>query len=315
VSGDAGARPAGIVCPRATPLRPDGRLNEPVLRSLIDALVPDLDGLFVLGSSGELTWLADDVAADVARVAVEHVARRIPVYVGVGDTGLQRTLHRAARLGEAGADYLVVAPPFYYAVTSESGLVDHFSEIADAAPAPVVLYNIPQNTHLPLTPSAVRTLAVHPKIVGMKDSAGDWFAFEQFLGLRDDGFSVLQGREQLAAASLWAGADGVISGIANIAPRLLGALATAIREERPRGESLALQASISELAGVFEQGYWLAGLKCALTTLGWDVGEPSRPIPPYDASQRAAVEAIMGTPGLRSWLTRAPAAAGTGTGR
>ena len=64
-------------------------------------------------------------------------------------------------------------------------------------PAPVVLYNIPQNTHLPLAPSVVGRLADHPNIVGIKDSAGDWFAFERFLALRSDGFSVLQGREHL----------------------------------------------------------------------------------------------------------------------
>ena len=308
----ADTRPAGIVCPLATPLRPDGHLNEPVLRSLIDALVPDLDGLFVLGSSGELTWLPDDVADRVARVAVEQVAGRIPVYVGVGDTGLRRTLDRAARLGETEPDYLVVASPFYYEVGSEDALVDHFTVIADAAAAPLVLYNIPQNTHLALSPSAVATLAQHPKIVGMKDSAGDWFAFERFLGLRGEAFSVLQGREQLAAASLWAGADGVISGLANLAPRLLQSLAAAISEDRPREDSLALQASISELAGVFEQGYWLAGLKCALATIGWDVSDPSRPIQAYDADQRAAVERIVRTPALRRWLTEAGATAAAG---
>jgi 4-hydroxy-tetrahydrodipicolinate synthase len=299
-------RPGGIVCPLATPLTAEGRLDEPVLRELIDALVPDLDGLFVLGSSGELTWLPDDVAERVARVAVEQVAGRIPVYVGVGDTGLRRTLDRSARLGAAGPDFLVVAAPFYYAVESEARLVDHFATIADAASAPVLLYNIPQNTHRPLAPTAVAALAAHPRIVGIKDSAGEFFAFAEFLRLRSDTFSVMQGRERLAAISLGSGADGLISGMANVAPRLLGALSSAVAEERPRAEVLELQARVDELAAIFDQADWLAGLKCALQVLGWDVGDPSLPIAPYDAAQRRAVQDVLARPSLAGWITRRP---------
>jgi 4-hydroxy-tetrahydrodipicolinate synthase len=296
-------RPGGVVCPLVTPWTPDGRLDERVLRDLIDALVPDLDGLFLLGSSGELTWLPDELASRVVAVAIDQVAGRIPVYVGVGDTGERRTLDRAARLTDAGVDFVVVAAPFYYAVDSEAAVVDYFAAVADAATVPVVLYNIPQNTHLALTPSVVRSLAAHPNIVGMKDSAGDWFAFRQYLAARSETFRVLQGREQLAAISYWSGADGVISGMANFAPRLLGALAAAAREERPRAHVLELQATVDELAAVFELGYWLAGLKCTLQTLGWPVGDPGRPLPTYDVAQAASVAEIVARPGLRPWLT------------
>ena len=298
-------RPGGIVCPLVTPLTPAGRLDEGVLRALIDALVPRLDGLFVLGSSGELTWLRDDVAERVVEVAVDEVGGRIPVYVGVGDTGLDRTLERADRLALAGVDYLVVTAPFYYRVGSDPHLIDYFTTIAERVAVPVVLYNIPQNTHQPLVPAVVRALAAHPRIVGIKDSAGDWFAFEEFLALRADDFSVLQGREQLAAISFWSGADGLISGMANFAPLLLQRLAASIRNERPRADSLALQAEIGNLSAVFAHGEWLAGLKYVLRELGWGVGEASRPIPPCDAPQREAIDRILAATD-RHWLTRRP---------
>jgi 4-hydroxy-tetrahydrodipicolinate synthase len=302
----AATRPGGIVCPLVTPLGDDGRLDEAVLRDLIDALVPDLDGLFVLGSSGELTWLPDDVGLAVARTAIEAAAGRLPVYVGVGDTGLRRTLDRVDRMADTGADFLVVAAPFYYAVDSEAGLIDHYATIADRATAPVVLYNIPQNTHRPLTPAVVATLAAHPNIVGIKDSAGDWFAFAEFLRLRGDGFSVLQGRERLAAISLWSGADGLISAMANVAPRLLGELTRAVADERPRPVVHALQSCVDELAGIFDQADWLAGLKASLQALGWAVGDPSRPIAPYTGPQRAAVATILSSPELAGRLTAGP---------
>jgi dihydrodipicolinate synthase/N-acetylneuraminate lyase len=302
-------RPGGIVCPLVTPLTADGRLDEAVLRALIDALLPTLDGLFVLGSSGELALLPDDVALRVARVAVEQTGGRIPVYVGIGDTGLTRTLARADRLADVGADYLVVAAPFYYPVASEASVVEYFEEVAARASAPVVLYNIPQNTHLSLAPSTVRSLAGHPNIVGIKDSAGDWIAFDNFLALRADDFSVMQGREHLAAISLWSGADGVISAMANFAPRLLQALAASVRDERPRTETLALQATVGRLAAVFDQGDWLSGLKATLHALGWNVGEPGPPIAPYDAAQRLVVEGIVARPEMVRWLMKPPAPA------
>lgn len=311
MSPAATPRPMGIVCPLVTPMTADGRLDEPVLRGLIDALVPDLDGLFVLGSSGELTWLPDDVALRVARVAIDHVDGRVPVYVGMGDTGLSRTLARADRLADAGADYLVVASPLYYPVTSEARIIEYFASVAERAAAPVVLYNIPQNTHLALAPSAVRALARHPRIVGIKDSAGDWFAFEQFLALRSDDFSVMQGRERLAAISLWSGADGLISAMANFAPRLLQGLAASVHEAGSRTDTLALQATVGKLAAVFDQGDWLAALKATLQACGWDVGEPGLPMPPCDADQRRVIDHVLAEPGTRRWLTTHPAVAPT----
>lgn len=302
MTGVTAPRPGGIVVPLATPLRPDGRLNEPVLRDLVDALVPDLDGLFALGSSGELAWLPDDVALRVARLAVEQVAGRIPVYIGVSETSTARTLDRAARFADVGADYLVVTTPIYYPVVSEPRLVDHFAAVADRAPAPIVLYNIPSHTHCRLTPAVVEALADHPRIAGIKDSTGDWAAFDRILALRSDTFRVLQGHERLAAVSLWAGADGLITSVANVAPRLLQALTASIREDARRSESLALQATIRRLAEVFAQGDWLAGLKCTLQSIGWEVGDPSPGIEPYGAAERAVVEAIVATPEIARWL-------------
>ena len=75
-----------------------------------------------------------------------------------------------------------------------------------------------------------------------------------------------------------------------------------MRDERPRREILELQARVGELGAVFEQGDWLAGLKATLQTLGWDVGEPGAPIPPYDAEQRRVVREIVAAPELRPWL-------------
>ena len=247
--------------------------------------MPDLDGLFVLGSSGERP--RPTTSPPRIRVAVEQSAggsvrrhrRHGPEPAGTRD-----------RHSGAGADYRLAAP-LYYPITSEARIVEYFASVAERAAVPVVLYNIPQNTHLPLAPSVVRALARHPRIVGIKDSAGDWFAFEEFLALRTDDFSVLQGRERLAAISLWSGADGLISAMANFAPRLLQGVAASVQEARPRSDTLALQATVGELAAVFDQGDWLAGLS-ATQACGWDVGEPSLPCRPATRTS-AAIDRIV----------------------
>lgn len=285
-------RPHGVVVPVVTPLEADESLNEPVLRDFLDALIPEVDGVFVLGSSGEATSLPDATAVRVAAATVDHVSARVPVYVGVGDTSLQRSLARVELLSTVRADLMVVAPPYYYPV-SEAGLVSYFERIADVSPRPILLYNIPQNTHNLLTLPVVRALASHPRIVGIKDSTGDPFLFAQILRLRTDGFSVLQGREQLLRSSIWAGADGSISALANVAPRLLRETAASADDPDCRARSLDLQDEIDDVARLFEQGYWLSAMKVALQERGWDVGEPAQPVAPLDASQRAVVRQIL----------------------
>lgn len=288
--------PTGIIVPIATPLKEDGRLDEETFRVLIRAQAPQVDGMFVLGSSGEFAWLPRSVAAEVRRVAREETAGKVPLYVGVGDTSLPRTLDRISELGASDAEFVVVTAPYYYPI-DPAALVQYFETIADRSPIPVVLYNIPQNTGLVLTTESLRTLAAHPNIVGVKDSSGDMFGFLEMLTLRGPGFAVLQGREQLLAASAYSGADGIVSSLGNIAPALLRAAIDAVVAGE-RDLALELQRKITTLAELFGHGYWVAALKSALTTLGFPVGSP---VPPLQACTKEQSSAIA------TLLSRAPA--------
>lgn len=281
-----------IICPLATPLDDAEALDVHALRQLLDRILPDLDGVFVLGSSGEFALLTERAADQLVDEVVMHVGGRVPVLVGVGDTGTVRALSNLKRLARAGVDYIVACSSFYYPITDQEALTGHFLEIADASPLPVVLYNIPQNTATPLTPAAVARLSEHPNIVGIKDSWGDMVLHQEFLALRTDSFRVLQGREQLAAASLWLGGDGVISGLANFAPALLQQIAAAVREGNwPR--ALDAQRAATTLAQLFDQGYWLSALKAALAELGIGTGRAAAPLPPCTATQRANIRRIL----------------------
>lgn len=285
-------RIGGIVCPLATPLDGDEQLDVPALHRLLDRIMPDLDGVFPLGSSGEFALLAPRTAEHLVDEVVSYVGGRMPVYVGIGATGTALTLDSLKRLARPGVDYVVACTPFYYPLTDQEAVAAHFLALADASPVPLVLYNIPQNTATHIAPATAARLAEHSNIVGMKDSWGDMFLHQEFLALRSDTFQVMQGREQLAAASLWLGGDGVISALANFAPALLQQIAEAVREG-DRARALEAQRAVTELARVFDQGYWLSALKATLAELGIGTGRLARPLPECSPAQREQIRLIL----------------------
>ena len=285
-------RPAGLVCPIATPLTENETLDVPAYQRLLDSIVNDLDGILVLGTTGEFALLRNEVAVHTVQVTTERVNGRIPVYVGIGDTGTQRVLEKLNFISETGADYGLVTSPYYYSVSDEESLARHFLTIADAAAVPILIYNIPQHTHVNLTPRLVSRLADHPNIVGLKDSWGDFFQFQEFLDLRNDNFSVFMGPEQLAAASLWLGADGIVSALSNFVPGLLQRLVADVRA----GDQLqarATQQTITNLAALFQYGSVSSALKVVLSEMGICTDRVASPLPPCTAEQKEAIRNIL----------------------
>lgn len=281
---------AGVICPIVVPLEA-GELNEYVLRAHIRALLGEVDGILVNGSSGEFPWLPTEVSARMAEVVVEEAAGRVRVYEGVGDSSTPRTV---ARIGSAGlADVAVVTPPTYFPVGDEE-IVRHFLTIAEASAIPVMLYNIPQHTGSRISPAALARLASHPNIVGMKDSAGDPFVFTEYLAVTEGSeFSIVQGREQLMVWSYSLGAVGVTSAMANFAPGLLSRTHRDLVDGAGFSRLRQDQDEIVALGALFAHGYWVAALKAAVTVCGFDVGPPTAPMSPCTAGEVEAITAIL----------------------
>lgn len=289
--------PQGLVCPIAVPLTDDERLDVAALNRHLDLILPDLDGLFVLGTSGELALLRPEVAEHVVAAVCERAAGRVAIYVGIGDTGTARTIDNLRRADRAGVDYVFACGPYYYPIADQAALYRHFAAIADASARPVLLYNIPQNTASNLAPATVARLAQHSNIVGMKDSWGDMIQFGDFLAAQSDGFAVMQGREQLAMASYLAGAAGVISSLANFAPKHLRRIEAACRAgDLPA--AVAAQRAANNAARVCEQGHWLSAMKTALAELGVGNARPASPLPPTTPEQRERIRTILRESGL-----------------
>ena len=213
-------RVSGVLVALATPLNGDGSVDEPSITRLVEhVLAGGVHGLLPLGSTGEGAALDEAARRRVLSAVVEAGAGRVPVICGVAQASVasvRTEIESAARLG---ADAVLVAPPFYYPMDQASVLA-FYRRIAEAAPVPILVYNIPQFTKVVVEPATIATLAAQGAVKGVKDSSRDFEYFEGVcIATREvDGFRVFTGSDSMLVASLAAGGSGTICGAANIAP-------------------------------------------------------------------------------------------------
>jgi len=284
----------GVIPPMISPLTPSGQVDTGAVGRVVDyILAGGCSGLFVLGGVGEGAWLSTAQRGRIVDATVRATAGRAPVLVGLMLPGTAPARDAALQAADAGADALVVGSPYYFGVDAASQQ-RHVEVILAATPLPVLLYNIPQCTHQPLLGEAVEALAAEPRILGMKDSWGDMPYFQSLLTLKlkRPNFRVLQGHEHAAMASLLLGADGLIPGLGNVAPRVLVSLVQAARAGNV-ATCQRLHAEIFELTGIYTQKAGLAGLYAACAVLGLARNVPAEPWVPVGDADLPAIEAIL----------------------
>ena len=289
----------GIVPPLISPLDCAGAPDAGAMAALVEHVVgAGCSGLFMLGGCGEGAWLTPTQRGAVVRQAARAAAGRAPVLAGVMLPATGPAVEAARQAAGEGADALVVGSPYYFAVEA-AAQERHIEAVLSATPLPALLYNIPQCTHHVLAPESLRRLARDGRVLGIKDSAGDFEAFQKLLAIKQEraDFRVLQGHESLGAASLLQGGDGMVPGLANVAPALFVALLAAA-DRGEAAECARLQTRISRLAHLYRQGPWLDALKAACAALGLGNGRPAAPLVAAAPSDRRAVEALLEEAGL-----------------
>ncbi|MDQ2850111.1 MAG: dihydrodipicolinate synthase family protein, partial [Actinomycetota bacterium] len=281
-----------------TPIDKNERVDVTTLRRHLDRLIPHVDGVMALGTSGEFSMLSDNAADEVANEVINQVAGRVPVIVGVGDTSTARVQSHVQRAERAGADYVSACCPYYYQSTP-AALRDHFLRIAEDSSIPLILYNIPRNTVNSLEHETVKELSGHENIVGIKDSSGDMIYFSRLLALRSPTFSVLQGASERVASASWSiGMDGYISGLENIAPGAMARIAAAVAAGN-KELTAAEQRKMDLLSSLTDHGYWLSALKYAASLLSGGSGRTYQPLPVLTTVDQAAIKEILSESGLR----------------
>lgn len=229
----------GSIVAIVTPMLPDGSLDYDAYRRLLDWHAAEgTSAIVAVGTTGESPTVSMEEHAEMIRVTVEHVAKRMPVIAGVGGNSTAEAIELAGYAKKAGADYGLQVVPYYNRPTQE-GMYRHFRAVAEAVDLPTILYNVPGRTVADLATDTTLRLAQIPGIVGIKDATGDIVRGTDLLRRRPAGFAVYSGDDPTAAALMLLGGDGNISVTANVAPRAMADLcAAAIAGDVPRTREL-----------------------------------------------------------------------------
>ncbi len=275
----------GVFTPIVTPFTADDEVDEGALGRNVDrGMKTPLTGLVVLGSNGEAAQLEDAEADRVIEIVRAHVPAGRPLIAGTGRESTKATIAANARAAAAGIDAVLVrTPSFFKAQMTTEVFVRHYTEVADASPIPVLLYNVTMFTGVTLPVDAVERLATHPNIVGMKESGSDISYITELIARTPDDFTMLAGSATTYFHALCAGCDGGILALAALLPDACVRMRTLVREQR-LAEARALQHWVMPIAKSVGSAYGVAGLKAALDLAGYTGGRPRppmRPAPPH----------------------------------
>ena len=265
----------GVITPMVTPLIDRENIDFKGLEKLLDHLISGgVSGVFLVGTTGEGTSISPRMRKDLIKYSIEYVKGRVPVFVSIADCCIEESLNMARYAKECGVTYLVSALPFYLGLTQKE-IIDYYTTIADNVPLPLFLYNIPAQTKLMISVEAVKTLAKHPNIIGMKDSSGNGTYFNTLLAeikAEYPNFTILVGPDEMLASTMAMGGNGGVNSGSNLFPELYVNLFKACKAKDTE-RILKLQKLVMKVStGVYSVDKssvsFLKGLKAALFTEG-----------------------------------------------
>jgi 4-hydroxy-tetrahydrodipicolinate synthase len=273
------AAPFGrLLTAMVTPMTSEGAVDYAGAARLADYLVTQMrnDGLVISGTTGESPTTSDAEKDRLLRTVIEAVGDRATVVAGGGTNDTAHTCELARQAERAGADALLVVTP-YYNKPPQNGLVAHFSKVADSTGLPVMLYDIPGRTGLPIATESLLQLAQHPRIVAVKDAKADFGAASLVMAATNLAF--YSGDDMVNLPWLSLGAGGFVSVVAHVVGDRLhemidayfaGDVASALRHHR---ELLPIY------TGIMTRTQGVIAVKAALALLGLPGGPVRAPLP------------------------------------
>jgi 2-dehydro-3-deoxy-D-pentonate aldolase len=284
----------GVIPPVVTPLINDNELDEPGLERLISHLLEGgVHGIFLLGTTGEATSLRYKLREKFVRQACALIDKRVPVLAGITDTSFDGSVEMAHVCKDAGADMVVVAPPYYFPI-SQNEMRWYLDDLVPKLPLPYLLYNMPSHTKLHMSVKTVE----HAKdlgALGVKDSSGDmvylFSLIDTFKNSPD--FSVISGVELFIPETIFQGGHGAIAGGANMFPRLyVDYYQAAVERDFHRIDFLRrivmrIYNTIYNV-GTFTSRYTV-GTKCALAVMDICNDYVAHPLRTFEGPQREAI--------------------------
>ena len=291
---------SGLIPPMVTPLDKRRRLDRVGVRKMVDHLLGGgVDGIFLLGTTGEGPHLSYAIREELVKETCRLVGGRVPVLVGITETDLEDALAFAKACKAHGAAAVVAAPPYYFKLT-QAECVAWFAEMADRSPLPVVVYDMPAHTDTVIEPATVAKLAAHPNVVAMKDSSSVIALFNKFrvaLEPFKEKFSLFMGPDEAMGEAVLLGADGGVCTGANLWPAEFKAMYLAAKA----GDVAAVArlqrftTTSSYLLYGLGQGQigFLKGVKAALAEMGLVENVLAAPFAPFAGRELVPVRKAL----------------------
>ncbi|WEQ56634.1 4-hydroxy-tetrahydrodipicolinate synthase [Komagataeibacter nataicola] len=280
-----------------TPMNTDGSLDLPSMGRFIDWQIQQgTSALIPVGTTGESPTLTHDEHAKVVEFTIKSAGGRVPVIAGAGSNSTAEAVGMAQQAQKAGASAVLVVTPYYNKPTQE-GVYRHFMAVADAISIPVILYNIPGRSIIDISVETMARLALHPNIIGVKDSTGDLLRPLLVRRAVKKQFNQISGEDGTAVSFLAAGGDGCISVTANVAP----ALCAQVQQSWNDGNVMDAMELQDRLLPLHDSLFCESNpvpVKFAASVLGL-MGETCRlPLAPLADASRARVKAALDAVGL-----------------
>lgn len=287
----------GSIVAVVTPMRTDGSLDYPRLKSLVDYHVAEgSDGIVIVGTTGESPTVDVEEHCELVRSAVEYAAGRIPVIAGTGGNSTAEAIELTAYAKKVGATASLNVVPYYNKPTQE-GLYRHFKAIAEAVDLPMILYNVPGRTVADMSNETVLRLARVPGIIGLKDATASMERATDLILRAPKGFALYSGDDASALAFILMGGHGTISVTANVAPRLMHEMCVAALE----GKALQARRINARLFGLHRQLFLEANpipVKWAVSRMGLMEGGIRLPLTPLSEPHQDRVLQAMREAGV-----------------
>ncbi len=281
----------------ATPMTDNDEINFAELGRLIDFNIENgTDAIIICGTTGESAAMTDEEHIACIKFAVEHTAGRVPVIAGAGSNHTSYAVHLAQEAEKLGADALLSVTP-YYNKTSQTGLVKHFTEIANSVSIPVILYNVPSRTGVNISVDTLKTLSKIENIVAVKEASGNISQVAKIKEACGDDLDIYSGNDDQIIPIMSLGGKGVISVLSNCMPKETHDI-TALCLENKYDEARALAMKTLSFANVLFCDVNPIPVKEALNIMGFKAGHCRMPLCDTSDANKALIKAEMEKLGL-----------------
>ncbi|MFK5971690.1 MAG: dihydrodipicolinate synthase family protein [Flavobacteriaceae bacterium] len=285
----------GIIPPIITPLTADGELDEKGLEKLIEHLISGgVHGIFLLGTNGEGPSLTYALRKELITKACKFIGQRVPVLVGITDSSFEGSIEIAEHAKIAGADAVVIAPPYYFPI-SQDEMIDYLESLIPEVTLPFMMYNMPSCTKLQLSLETVKK-AKELGAIGIKDSSGDMDYLRSLIDEFKDApeFSIIVGTESFLPETIQRGGHGAVAGGANFYPKLFVDLYNACMEH----DLEAITELEKKVQYIYDTIYSVGkyesrvtkGIKCSLSVMGICNDDMALPLRKFNAKERAEIK-------------------------